>query len=52
MNYLPTFWLEDVESIRFDAEPAMAWVKLHGGKQFRLTLSEHSKLIETGKVFL
>lgn len=52
MNYLPTFWLEDVECVRFDVEPSMAWVKLLNGKQFRLTLSEHSKLIETGKVLL
>ena len=48
----PTFILEEVESVRFDVEPNMAWVKLNNGKQFRLTRSEHAKLIDTGKVYL
>lgn len=48
----PTFTLEEIECVRFDVEPDMAWVKLLDSKQFRLTRSEHAKLIETGKVFL
>ena len=44
--------LEDVEAVRKDVEPNMVWVKLHTGKQYRLTPYEHVLLITRGEVSL
>ena len=44
--------LEDVEVVRKDVEPNMVWVKLHTGKQYRLTPYEHVLLITRGEVSL
>lgn len=44
--------LEDIEAVRKDVEPNMVWVKLHTGKQYRLTPYEHVLLITRGEVSL
>lgn len=44
--------LEDVEVVRKDVEPNMVWVKLHTGKQYRLTPYEHVLLTTRGEVSL
>ena len=52
MTHEPTFYLEDVEALRKDVEPDMIWVKLHNGRQYRLTPYEHGLLITRGEVYL
>lgn len=52
MTRVPTFYLEDVEALRKDVEPDMIWVKLHNGRQYRLTPYEHVLLITRGEVYI
>lgn len=52
MTHKPTFYAMDVEALRKDVEPGMIWVKLHNGRQYRLTPYEHMLLITRGEVYL
>ena len=52
MTHKPTFYAMDVEELRKDVEPDMIWVKLHNGRQYRLTPYEHVLLITRGEVYL
>jgi len=52
MTRMPTFYAMDVEALRKDVEPDMIWVKLHNGRQYRLTPYEHMLLITRGEIYL